>query len=101
MRAMMPQGPQSPSLSSQINLMSLAQVSSRPKKSKSRLLRQVKKFRSKLVQITALQRHYTENSNQIFPEKELRGHSPSSYIRVYVSDLHILTIGSAYSAAGK
>ncbi len=26
------------------------------------------------------QRHNTENSKQIFPEKELRGYSPNSYI---------------------
>ncbi len=41
----------------------------------------------------ALQRHYTENFKQIFPEKELRGLSPNSYIHVSVSDLHIPMIG--------
>jgi hypothetical protein len=33
------------------------------------------------------------NSKQIFPDKELRGHSPNSYIHVSVSDLNIPTIG--------
>ncbi len=33
------------------------------------------------------------NLKQIFPEKELRGHSPNSYIHVSVSDLYIPTIG--------
>jgi|LakMenE01Jun11ns_1017448.scaffolds.fasta_scaffold9750182_1 hypothetical protein len=31
----------------------------------------------------------TENLKQIFPEKELRGHSPNFYIHVFVSDLYI------------
>ncbi len=35
----------------------------------------------------------TENSKPIFPEKELRGHSPNSYIHVSVSDLYIPLIG--------
>ncbi len=30
-----------------------------------------------------------ENSKQIFPEKELRGYSPNSYIYVSLSDLDI------------
>jgi hypothetical protein len=37
----------------------------------------------------ALQRSSTENSKQIFPEKELRGHSPNFHIHVSVSDLNI------------
>jgi hypothetical protein len=41
----------------------------------------------------ALQRHNTENSKKIFPEKELRGYSPYSYIHVSVSDLYIPLIG--------
>ncbi len=41
----------------------------------------------------SLQRHYTENSKQIFPEKELRGLNPNFYIHVSVSDLYIPTIG--------
>jgi hypothetical protein len=41
--------------------------------------------------VSTLQRYYTENSKHIFPEKELRGHSPNSYIHVSVSDLHIPT----------
>jgi hypothetical protein len=41
----------------------------------------------------ALQRQYTENSKQIFPEIKLRGLSPNSYIHVSVSVLYILTIG--------
>ncbi len=40
-----------------------------------------------------LQRHNTENSKQIFTEKELRSHSPNSYIDVSVGDLYIPTIG--------
>ncbi len=43
--------------------------------------------------LLALHRHNTENSKQIFSEKELRDHSPNSYIHVSVSDLYILTIG--------
>jgi hypothetical protein len=31
----------------------------------------------------------TENSKQIFPEKELRGHSPNFYIHVSVIDIYI------------
>jgi hypothetical protein len=53
-----------------------------------------------------LQRYYidtkdTENSKHIFPEKELRGHNPYSYIHVSVCDLYIPNIQcrSAYSAA--
>jgi hypothetical protein len=38
------------------------------------------------------QRHNTENSKQIFPEKELRGLSPNAYIHVSVSDLYIPAI---------
>ncbi len=41
---------------------------------------------------TTLQRYYTENSKYIFPEKELRGNSPNSYIHVYVCNLYIPTI---------
>jgi hypothetical protein len=36
--------------------------------------------------ISALQKHNSENYKQIFPEKELLGLSPNSYIHVYVSD---------------
>jgi hypothetical protein len=43
---------------------------------------------------------YTENSKQIFPEKELRGHSPNFHIHVPVSDLYIPTIDLP-SPAGK
>jgi len=43
--------------------------------------------------ISTLQRHNTENSKQIFPEKELRSHSPNVHIHVSVSDLYIPTIG--------
>jgi hypothetical protein len=39
-----------------------------------------------------LQKTNTEISKQIFPEKELRGHSPSFLIHVSVSDLYIPTI---------
>jgi hypothetical protein len=40
----------------------------------------------------ALQRTNTENLKQIFPEKELCGHSPNVHIHVSVSDLYILTM---------
>ncbi len=40
-----------------------------------------------------LQRHITENSKQIFPEKEFHGYSPNSYIHVSVSYLYIYLIG--------
>ncbi len=38
---------------------------------------------------SVLQRTNTENSKQIFPEKELRGHSPNCHIHVSVSDFYI------------
>jgi hypothetical protein len=41
--------------------------------------------------LAALQRHSTENSKQIFPEKEMHGHSLSFHIHVSVSDLCIPT----------
>jgi hypothetical protein len=34
-----------------------------------------------IVQQPALQKTNTENSNQIFPEKELRGHNPFFHIQ--------------------
>jgi hypothetical protein len=40
-----------------------------------------------------LQRHNTENSKQIFPEKELFGLSLNFHIHVSVSDIYITTIG--------
>jgi hypothetical protein len=40
-----------------------------------------------------MQRHNTENSKQIFPEKELRGLSPNFHIYVSVGNLYIPTIG--------
>jgi hypothetical protein len=43
-----------------------------------------------------LQRHNTENSKQIFPEKELHGHSPNFHIHVSMSDLYIPTIGLSF-----
>ncbi len=48
----------------------------------------------------ALQRHNTENSKQIFPEKELSGLSPDFHIHVSVSDLYIPTIGLAFLLQG-
>ncbi len=42
---------------------------------------------------STLQRYNTKKSKQVFPKKELRGHSPNSYIHVSVSDLYIPTIG--------
>jgi hypothetical protein len=46
-----------------------------------------------ILLVTTLQRHNTENSKQIFPEKELHGLSPNLYIHVSVSDFYILMIG--------
>jgi hypothetical protein len=43
--------------------------------------------------VNTLQRHSSENSKQIFPENEMRGHNPNSYIHVSVGDLYIRTIG--------
>jgi hypothetical protein len=43
--------------------------------------------------MTTLQRHNTENSKHIFPEKELRGLSPNFHIRVSVSASYIPRIG--------
>ncbi len=40
-----------------------------------------------------LQRYYTENSKQIFLEKDLRGPSPNCYIHVSECDLYIPAIG--------
>jgi hypothetical protein len=47
----------------------------------------------------ALQRTNTENSKQLFPEKELPGHSPNFHIHVSVSDLYIPTIDLPISVA--
>jgi hypothetical protein len=46
----------------------------------------------------ALQRHNTENSKQIFPERELRGLNPNFQIHVSVSDLYIPTILGIYKS---
>jgi hypothetical protein len=46
-----------------------------------------------IYSIATLQRHHTENSKQILPEKELRGYSPNYYIHVSVSDFYIPLIG--------
>jgi hypothetical protein len=43
--------------------------------------------------VTSLQRHITENSKQIFLEKDLRGLSPNFHIHGSVCDLYIPTIG--------
>ncbi len=42
-----------------------------------------------MLLVPALQRQYTENLKQIFPEMKLHGLSPYSYIYVSVSDLYI------------
>jgi hypothetical protein len=42
---------------------------------------------------STLQRQYTENSKQIFPEMKLRGLSPNFYIPISVSNLYIPMIG--------
>jgi hypothetical protein len=41
---------------------------------------------------SALQRHFTKNSKQIFPEMKLRVSAPHSYIDVPVGDLYITRI---------
>jgi hypothetical protein len=45
-----------------------------------------------LINVYSVQRTNTENSKQIFPEKELRCHSLNLYIHVSVNDLYIPTI---------
>jgi hypothetical protein len=52
--------------------------------------------------VHALQRHNTENSKPIFPEKELHSLSPNFHIHGSVSDLFIWGIGGAifYSLPG-
>jgi hypothetical protein len=63
--------------------------------------RQVLNFSEAPLKCT-LQRHNTENSEQIFPENELFGLSPNFHIHVSVSDLYMYSYDrSAYSAAGK
>ncbi len=49
----------------------------------------------------ALQRHNTENSKRIFPEKVLCDLSPNFHIHVSMTGSYIPTIGYAYSAAEK
>jgi hypothetical protein len=49
----------------------------------------------------AMERHSTENSKQILPEKELLGLSPNFHIHVYVSDCTYSHNWTAYSVAGK
>jgi hypothetical protein len=46
-----------------------------------------------MATFTTLQRHNTENSKQMFPEKELRGYSTNSNIHISVSDSYIPLIG--------
>jgi hypothetical protein len=58
------------------------------------------KKRRSLVSRYTLQRHTTENSKQIFPEKELHGISPNFHTYVSVSDLYISMIGLPIFAAG-
>jgi hypothetical protein len=43
-------------------------------------------------QLPTLQRTNTGNWRQIFPEKELHGHSPNFHIHVSMSNLYIPTI---------
>ncbi len=47
----------------------------------------------KCIEFTALPRHNTENSKQIFPEKDLHGLISNFHIHVSVSNLYIPTIG--------
>ncbi len=54
--------------------------------------------------LTTLQRQYTENLRQLFPEMKLRVLIPNSYIHVSVRDLYTVLSSpdrSAYSAARK
>jgi hypothetical protein len=46
-----------------------------------------------LTVVHTLHRHNTENSKQIYREKELRGLSPNFHIHVSVSVFYISTIG--------
>jgi hypothetical protein len=50
---------------------------------------------------TTLQKDNTKNLKQIFTEKELRGHSPISYIHVFVGDLYIPRVGPRISSSRK
>jgi hypothetical protein len=43
--------------------------------------------------LSTLQRHFNENSKQIFPEMKLCSLKPNSYIHVSVNDLYIPRIG--------
>jgi hypothetical protein len=51
----------------------------------------VKKFiiSSHVTGVETLQRHNTENSKRVIPEKELHGHSPNFHIHGSVSDIYI------------
>jgi hypothetical protein len=60
-----------------------------------------KVVRALVAQIPIQKNQYRKFETNIFPEKELRGHSPNFHIHVSVSDLYtVLPRGSAYSAAG-
>ncbi len=50
------------------------------------------RYISPAVGLPTLQRTNAENSKQIFPEKEMRGHSSNFHINVSVSDLNVPTI---------
>ncbi len=55
-------------------------------------LEQVEAFIEMVVNTTySLQRYYTENSKQIFPEMKLRGLIPNSYIHLSVSIYNLFT----------
>jgi hypothetical protein len=49
-------------------------------------------LRENTTWLTALQTNNTNNSKQIFQEKELCGHSPNFHIHVSVSNLYIPTM---------
>ncbi len=51
--------------------------------------RKREEFRHRYILLYTLQRHNTENSKQIYLEKELRCLSPNFYMHVSVSDLYI------------
>jgi hypothetical protein len=46
----------------------------------------------RLERFFTMKRSYTKNLKQIFPEKELHGHSLNFHIHVSVSELYIPTI---------
>ncbi len=52
-----------------------------------------KVVRALVAQIPIPKNQYRKFETNIFPEKELRGHSPNFHIHVSVSELYIATVG--------